>query len=69
MILLIDIGNTSTKVATYDIITNKVKNYSTFLSCKKNTIKKIIKYKKNKKLNIVLYRQLYQVFIKLLKKI
>ena len=35
MILLVDIGNTSTKVATYDIKTNKVKNYSSFLTCKK----------------------------------
>ena len=50
MILLVDIGNTSTKVATYDIKTNKVKNYSSFLTCKKNTILKIIKYKKNKKI-------------------
>ena len=32
MILLIDIGNTSTKVATYDIKTNKVKNYQLFFN-------------------------------------
>ena len=49
MILLIDIGNTSTKVATYNIKTNKVKNYASFLTCKKNTILKIINYIKNKK--------------------
>ncbi len=50
MILLIDIGNTSTKVATYNIKTNKVKNYAAFSTCKKNTILKIIDYKKNKKI-------------------
>jgi len=68
MILLIDIGNTSTKVATYDIITNKVKNYSTFLSCKKNTIKKIIRYVKNKRIKHSLVSSVVPTIYKIIKK-
>ena len=68
MILLIDIGNTSTKVATYDIITNKVKNYSTFLSCKKNTIKKIIRYVKNKRIKHSLVSSVVPNIYKIIKK-
>ena len=41
MILLVDIGNTSTKVATYDIKTNKVKNYASFLHVKKIQLQKL----------------------------
>ena len=50
MILLIDIGNTSTKAATYNIKTNKLKNYASFLTCKKNITLKIINYIKNKRI-------------------
>ena len=68
MILLVDIGNTSTKVATYDIKTNKVKNYSSFLTCKKNTILKIIKYKKNKKIKFSFISSVVPNIYKIIKK-
>ena len=68
MILLIDIGNTSTKVATYNIKTNKVKNYSSFLTCKKNIILKIIKYKKNKKIKFSFISSVVPNIYKIIKK-
>ena len=68
MILLVDIGNTSTKVATYDIKTNKVKNYSSFCTCKKNTILKIIKYKKNKKIKFSFISSVVPNIYKIIKK-
>ena len=68
MILLVDIGNTSTKVATYDIKTNKVKNYSSFCTCKKNTILKIIKYKKNKKIKFSFISSVVTNIYKIIKK-
>ncbi len=68
MILLVDIGNTSTKVATYDIKANKVKNYSSFLTCKKNTILKIIKYKKNKKIKFSFISSVVPNIYKIIKK-
>ena len=68
MILLVDIGNTSTKVATYNIKTNKVKNYSSFLTCKKNTILKIIKYKKNKKIKFSFVSSVVPNIYKIIKK-
>ena len=40
-----------------------------FLLAKKKLLQKLLNIKKIKKLNIVLYRLLYQMFIKLLKKI
>lgn len=46
--MLLDIGNTSTKIAIYNIKTNKITNYASFLTCKKKTIVNIIKYKKQK---------------------
>ena len=68
MILLVDIGNTSTKVATYDIKTNKVKNYSSFCTCKKKTILKIIKYKKNKKIKFSFISSVVPNIYKIIKK-
>ena len=68
MILLVDIGNTSTKVATYNIKTNKVKNYSSFLTCKKNIILKIIKYKKNKKIKFSFISSVVPNIYKIIKK-
>ena len=68
MILLIDIGNTSTKVATYDFKTNKVKNYASFPTCKKNTIIKIKKYKKNKKIDYSLVSSVVPIIFKIIKK-
>jgi len=68
MILLIDIGNTSTKVVTYDINANKVKNYASFLTCKKNIIIKINKYKKNKKIDYCLVSSVVPAIYKIIKK-
>tara|TARA_B100000963_G_scaffold341696_1_gene341646 strand:- start:1024 stop:1785 length:762 start_codon:yes stop_codon:yes gene_type:complete len=68
MILLIDIGNTSTKVATYNIKTNKLNNYSAFLTCKKKTILKIIDYKKNKKIKYCLISSVVPAIYKIIKK-
>ena len=48
MILLIDIGNTSTKIATYNIKTDKINYFKSFITCKKKTISKIMQYKKGK---------------------
>ena len=48
MILLIDIGNTSTKIATYNIETDKINYFKSLITCKKKTISKIIQYKKGK---------------------
>ncbi len=68
MILLVDIGNTSTKVATYNFKTDKVKNYSSFLTCKKNTILKINKYKKNKKIKYSLISSVVPTLYNIIKK-
>ena len=68
MILLVDIGNTSTKVATYDINSNKVKNYLSFLTCKKKTIIKIMKYNKNKKIKYSLISSVVPDIYKIIKK-
>ena len=68
MILLVDIGNTSTKVAIYDIKANKTKKYESFLTCKKKTITKIMKYKKNKKINYSLISSVVPDIFKIIKK-
>jgi len=68
MILLIDIGNTSTKVAIYDFRTNKVKNYASFLTCKENILLKINKYKKYKKIKYSLISSVVPNFYKIIKK-
>ncbi len=54
MILLLDIGNTSTKIATYNIKTNKLSNYKSYVSCKKKTVSNILVYNKNKNIKFVL---------------
>ncbi len=68
MILLIDIGNTSVKIATYNINTNKVKNYASFFSYKKNIISKILKYKKNKIIRYCLISSVVPSVFKMIKK-
>ena len=54
MILLLDIGNTSTKIATYNAKTNKISNFKSYLSCKNKTISKILIYNKDKNIKFAL---------------
>ena len=68
MILLIDIGNTSTKAATYNIKTNKLKNYASFLTCKKNITLKIINYIKNKRITHCLISSVVPAIYNIIKK-
>ena len=68
MILLVDIGNTSTKVAIFDIKANKIKKYKSFLTCKKKTITEIMKYKKNKKIKYSLISSVVPNIFKIIKK-
>ncbi len=68
MILLIDIGNTYTKVSTYNINTNKIKNFASFSTSKKNTVLKIINYKKNKKITHCLISSVVPAIYNIIKK-
>ena len=67
MILLLDIGNTSTKLATYNIITNQIKNYISFLTCKKNIISKVSFYNKNKNIKYALISSVVPSIYKIIK--
>ena len=68
MILLVDIGNTSTKVAIFDIKANKIKKYKSFLTCKKKTITEIMKFKKNIKIKYSLISSVVPNVFKIIKK-
>ena len=67
MILLLDIGNTSTKLATYNIKTNQIKNYISFLTCKKNIISKVLFYNKNKNIKYALISSVVPSIYKIIK--
>ena len=73
MILLLDIGNTSTKLATYNIKTNQIKKYISFLTCKKNIVSKVLFYNKNRKIKYALISSvvpsIYNIIKDTLKKI
>ena len=67
MILLLDIGNTSTKLATYNIKTNQIKNYISFLTCKKNIISKVLFYNQNKNIKYALISSVVPSIYKIIK--
>ena len=68
MILLLDIGNTSIKIATYNVKTNKIRNYVSFFTSKKNVISKIIKYKNNKNIKYCFISSVVPSIFKMIKK-
>ena len=68
MILLLDIGNTSVKIATYNMKTNKIKNYASFFTYKKNIISKIAKYTKKKSIRYSLISSVVPSVFKIIKK-
>ena len=67
MILLLDIGNTSTKIATYKVGTNRISNYKSFLTCRKKTILKILIYNKTKNIKYALISSVVPSIYKIIK--